>query len=165
VGGERHDRGNDCTIAPLGEAIVRAAQLRTRDGMRLSHVMLILLLNTPLALFCALGFEHAGLSSLPGQVLAFLIAFPTSIIVAGPLSRLLGMPPLMIFSGPCPNCGERPRAWGVLAEDSTHFDLACAHCASSVRLWLRLPTVHPGCEFPEYRLRWPTFLGLWTRRN
>ena len=103
-----------------------------------------------------------------GQLTRLLLVFPVAIfaavLLAWPIARLFGIGPLMVLSGRCPGCGQRPHAWGVLEKDANHLRLACSNCSQLVELWLSTtpPSVHSE-TLPRYRLRWPKFLGLWKK--
>jgi hypothetical protein len=135
--------------------------------MRLSHLLLAIFLDCGLALPLAWLLGQAGVSLTfeRRMWISFIPAMLAGIAVAWPVARRLGVPPLMIFSGPCPACGRRPSGWWNLGVETDQMRLACGECGVQVRLWLtswRRPNV-VSSAMPTYALRWPGFLGVWRR--
>jgi hypothetical protein len=126
--------------------------------MRLGHLLLMVVL---IAVQCA-----AITAVLPTAGPWVLASAPVvAVVLAGPLARLLRLPPLMMFSGPCPGCGTRPLGWWSPRSAGTPLPLICGHCGTEVDLWLtcRPPSHAASSPRPAYRLRWPPFLGIWRR--
>jgi hypothetical protein len=135
--------------------------------MKLGHVLLSVLLigalSIPVASFLeTMGVEPNGLA----ETLVLLTVVPVvAVIFAWPISRFLRLTPLMVFAGPCPGCRTRPPGWWHFGTTSDPMLLACGRCGTEVDLWLtRRPRGHATSHGrPAYRLRWPEFLGIWTR--
>lgn len=135
--------------------------------MKLSHLLLsqglTVLLVFPLAWLQGLAgvnlpFQERVWISLPPALFA-------AVATAWPLARMLGIPPLMIFSGPCPSCTQRPAGWWKSAGGVDRWHLLCGECGACITLWLRSPrsTEITSPDEPTYVLRWPQFLGVWRR--
>src|SRR2546427_4522598 len=135
--------------------------------MTVSHLLLLLIPTS------ALTFLFAWLQTVLGVSFSFearyWASFPfalvTSIFLVWPLARLLRVPPLMIFSGPCPACERRPPGWRAYTRDRDKLVLACGLCGERIDLWL---TSAPGSSptssiVHSYVLRSPRFLGVWRR--
>jgi hypothetical protein len=135
--------------------------------MTAPHLLLVLIPTT------ALTFLFSWLQKLAGVPLSFEvrywtsfpIAFVVSIVVAWPLARIFRVPPLMIFSGPCPDCRRRPPGWWAAPGTGDRLALQCGNCGERVELWLKKPSQPSDAGFavPSYALRAPKFLGLWRR--
>lgn len=135
--------------------------------MKLSHVILVAVLSGALAVLIVAGLERIGVGW--GTPASYLLGIPPAgfmaIVLAWPIARRFGMGPLMIFSGPCPNCKKRPSGWWSVATEADCLRLACGQCGTELELWL---TRSPSTELvattrPAYRLRWPEFVGVWRR--
>jgi len=96
---------------------------------------------------------------------SFPLAFIASIFLAWPFARLLGYPPLMIYSGPCPSCKHRPPGWRARWISRDCVELACGLCEERVELWLTSRPSARRADGPAHRyiLRTPRFLGVWRR--
>jgi hypothetical protein len=81
--------------------------------MKLSHLVLMIALVSLLTLLLAWLEGLAGVhASFDTRVrLALVPGVGLALIGAWPISRMLRMPPLMIWSGPCPACRQRPAGW------------------------------------------------------
>src|SRR5262249_57763408 len=98
--------------------------------MTVAHLLLLLIPTS------ALTFLLAWLQSVIGVRLSFEarywasfpLAFVASIFVAWPLARVFRVPPLMIFSGPCPACQRRPPGWRAGARSRPHRAVAGRRC-------------------------------------
>jgi hypothetical protein len=135
--------------------------------MKLGHLLIVTLLAGILGGLAAPGLEMIGLD--PETSAARLLLFPAiafiTVVLAWPIARCFRMTPLMIFSGPCPNCKQQPPGWGGHAAEPDRLLLLCVKCGTEFDLWLtcrppmeRVTTTRPAC-----RLRWPEFLGVWKR--
>lgn len=134
--------------------------------MKLSHLLLTIFLA------CLVAWPLAWLQGLVGVSLplegrvwiSIVPAIVAAIVVAWPFARLLGMPPLMIFSA-CPACKRRPPGWWNSGTDTAQLQLACGECGERVNLWLTSPRPANivSSDVPTYVLRWPRFLGVWRR--
>jgi hypothetical protein len=132
--------------------------------MTLAQIVIVTLIGGIVAVAADLALGH------PSEIIQLLVVVPlatlAAVLLAWPVARLLGVGPLMFLSGPCPNCGMRPRAWGVLEKDAKHLRLTCSNCSQPVELWYsRTIPDAPSDSLPRYRLHWPKFLGLWKRVN
>jgi hypothetical protein len=140
--------------------------------MTLPHV-LILSLSSLIGAVVLAWILHVTAGIDAGRGLWALLLPFVSIVPGVPLawwiSRLLRVPPLMIFAPDCPHCHQHPPGWWCLRQHKTsktgmieRFDLACGLCDGRVTLWLRRRVAHPvSAEVPNYCLRWPEFLGIW----
>ena len=137
--------------------------------MKLSHLLLVVFLGTLLALLFDLLEELAGVR-LPHEQRLWINMLPavaTAIILAWPVARVVRLSPLMIFSGPCPQCRQRPPGWwrshNGTDSDTDRLALLCGFCGERVTLWLtRVPQSDTSsADVPTYALRWPEFLGIW----
>jgi hypothetical protein len=139
---------------------------RQRRLMRLSHLSLTIFLSCVLALPLAWILGQVGVS-LTLERRGWVIIVPAMLVaigVAEPIARRLGIPPLMIFSGPCPGCRKRPPGWWQEGSDADRMHLVCGQCGERVALWVTSrPTDVESSDMPTYVLRQPTFLGLWRR--
>ena len=135
--------------------------------MRLCHLLLVIGLELPLmvALTSVLATWRPDALSWPFLSAAGAAAASAAILVAGPVSRRLRMPPLMVFAGPCPGCGVRPEGWWLTEKVDERLTLMCVNCEQSVVLWMnRAPSAAEIVGgVPNYVMRWPSFLGIWRR--
>jgi hypothetical protein len=134
--------------------------------MRLSHLSLTIFLSCVVAWTLALLLGQAGVSLTFERRLwiSFVPAMLAAIAAAGPMARRLGIPPLMIFSGPCPACKQRPPGWWCEGSTTDRMHLVCADCGEHVTLWATSrPKDIESPDMATYVLRAPTFLGLWRR--
>lgn len=134
--------------------------------MRLSHLSLTICLSCVVAWTLAwlLGQAGASLTFERRMWISFVPAMLGAIAVAGPIARRLGIPPLMIFSGPCPACRQRPPGWWCEGSTADRMHLVCGECGERVTLWVTSrPTNIESSDMPTYVLRAPIFLGLWRR--
>ena len=126
--------------------------------MKLSHLLLTIFLECLLVLPLAWLLGRVGVSApLDTRIwISIPLAMIGAIAVAWPFARLLRMPPLMIFSGPCPACKRRPPGWWNSKIDTDHLQLACGECGQRVDLWLTsLRRVNiASSDVPTYVLRW-----------
>jgi hypothetical protein len=92
-------------------------------------------------------------------------AMVAAIVVAWPFARLLRIPPMFVFSGPCPACKRRPAGWWKHGTDAGEWQLACGECGERVTLWVAPPRRADAIskDVPTYVLKWPRFLGVWRR--
>jgi hypothetical protein len=134
--------------------------------MKLSHLLLVIALECVLVwpLASLLGWIGLDLSFETRVWICFVPAMLVALAIAWPVARVLGMPPLMIFSGPCPGCGRRPAGWWQVRSDAAQLHLVCGECGERVALWLTSAPASPVLPaVPTYALRWPRILGLWRR--
>lgn len=131
--------------------------------MKLSHLLLMMFLITALDLLFQGLLAIVGVRIYDGLLVVFL--FPVAVWVAWPVSRVLRMSPLMIFSGPCPRCKTRPPGWWAQSSFGRKVVLTCGECGEQLELWLtRKPPIDlVSTTVPAFRLRWPEFLGVWCR--
>ena len=151
----------------VGRPLVLSVYCQVDRCMRLSHLLLTIVLEWLLAMPLAwlLGLTGVSVSFDTRVYISIIPAMVLAIMVAWPFARLLRIPPLMIFSGPCPACGQRPPGWRVSAITTDLWQLRCGKCGARVRLrqtpWgLASDT---SSDVPTYVLRWPQFLGVWRR--
>jgi hypothetical protein len=135
--------------------------------MRLSHVLIVNVLTAVLlVVFSEIGHTLAlGKPSSLDQIVLLGGAIVMSLFLSWPIARLLGVPPLMIFSGPCPRCGRQPPGWWSAQIAADLLELWCGDCGQRVHLWMTSPSVgsaNPD-EVPTYVLRMPRLLGIWRR--
>ena len=134
--------------------------------MKLSHLSLTTFLSCVLALPLAWLLGQSGVSQTYERRvwISIIPATLMAIAVAGPIAKRLGIPPLMIFSGPCPACKQRPPGWWCEGSNADRMHLVCGQCGEHVTLWVTSrPTNIESPDMPTYVLRSPTFLGLWRR--
>jgi hypothetical protein len=144
-----------------------------RMKLRLAHLLIVIAIGGFGAIVLPPILRSAGLPVHgPAEVIWLISLFSISIVLAWPVCRVLGIPPLFIFAGPCPHCARRPRVWGVIHRQMPrvgrmpdNVELACGLCRGKLILWLRLSAPSKiGCATtPNFCLRWPPFLGLWRR--
>ena len=135
--------------------------------MKLSHLFLAVALTVVLVLPLAWLEGLAGVN-LPFQKRVWISEMPAlfaAIAAAWPFARMLGIPPLMIFSGPCPACTQRPAGWWRSDTRVDRWRLVCGACGERLTLWLTSPRSAEiiSSDMPTYVLRWPQFLGVWRR--
>ena len=135
--------------------------------MRLSHLLVMVVpvsFCSGLSVTLLLG---AGIPISERQLLWFTVpaAVFAGLAIAGPLSRLLGLSPLMIFAGPCPACHTRPSGWWAMESQPRRLILACGGCGAQLDLWLtrKRPADVRSQQRYVFVLRWPQFLGIWRR--
>lgn len=89
--------------------------------------------------------------------ISIMPAIVAAILLALPFARLLGMTPLMVFSGPCPACRRRPPGWWNYGTGIDRLQLACGECGQQVGLWLTSPrpAYIVSADVPTYVLRRP----------
>jgi hypothetical protein len=135
--------------------------------VKLDHVILLNVLSGAIILLIVAGLRQIGIE--PGTPASYLLSIPPAgfiaVVLAWPIARRFGMSPLMIFSGPCPNCSRRRLGWWIVATEVDRLHLRCGQCGTEVDLWLTRPpsTQLIATTRPAYRLRWPAFLGVWRR--
>jgi hypothetical protein len=135
--------------------------------MRLSHLLLVI------GLECLFMVPLASIQILAGATPSFqkrlwftiVPAMAMALAVAWPVARRLGIPPLMVFAGPCPGCRQRPPGWWNSSTDRDRLQLTCGACGARVTVWLAssLPPDITALDVPTYVLRWPQYLGVWRR--
>jgi hypothetical protein len=135
--------------------------------MTLSHLLLTICLACLLSVPLTWLERLVGLS-IPFERCVWISVVPATmaaLVVAWPFARLLGMPPLMIFAGPCPACSRRPPGWWCVESNPDQVQLACGACGARVSLYLRSVKSSDtlSSEMPTFVLRWPQFLGIWRR--
>ena len=134
--------------------------------MKLSHLSLTTFLSCVLALPLAWLLGQAGVSQ-TYERRVWMVIIPATVIavaVAGPIAKRLGIPPLMIFSGPCPGCKQRPLGWWREGSNADRMHLVCGECGQHVTLCVTSRAANiESSDMPTYVLRAPTFLGLWRR--
>src|SRR5262245_55632708 len=135
--------------------------------MTLIHLLLLVIPTTALTFLLEWILKLVGvrLSFETQYWFSFPLAFIASIFLAWPVARALGYPPLMIYSGPCPSCKQRPHGWRADWVSRDCVELACGLCEERVELWL---TSRPSARRADgrahrYTLRTPKFLGIWRR--
>jgi hypothetical protein len=135
--------------------------------VKLSHLLVMVLGTLTNTILLGWLLSRAGLQA-PLQTLQWL-AMPAAmfiaLLLAWPVSRFLGLSPLMILAGPCPGCRSRPPGWWGTKSGRARLTLICGACGERVELWLtRRPPAGQVLEAGHvFRLRWPEFLGLWYR--
>jgi hypothetical protein len=132
--------------------------------MTLAQILIVTLIGVVVGVAADLALGHTN------EVVRFLVVAPLAtfiaVLLAWPIARILGVGHLMFLSGPCPNCGRRPRAWGVLEKDANHLRLRCSNCGQTVELWYSRTIPEASAEAPpRYRLHSPKFLGVWKKVN
>src|SRR5262245_48437168 len=117
--------------------------------MTVPHLLLVLVPTTALTFLFSWLQRLAGVSfSFEARYwTSFPIAFVVSIMLAWPLAQLFRVPPLMIFSGPCPACRRRPRGWWGDARTRDKLALQCGDCGERVDLWLAKLPQSSGATF------------------
>jgi hypothetical protein len=130
--------------------------------MTLAQILIVAIITAVVSV--ASGLVLGEISEVIRVMIVVPLATLAAVLLAWPVARLFGVGPLMFLSGPCPNCGQRPTAWGVTEQGAKHIRLVCSNCDQSVELWYSksIPDA-PSGAIPRYRLRWPKFLGLWKR--
>ena len=133
--------------------------------MKLSHVLVTTLGTSAFCILFSWLLCIAGVQApfITRSWICLPAAFVAALIVAWPVSRLLRMPPLMTFAGPCPGCHTRPPGWWATGSNGMKLVLLCGACGQQSELWL---TRHPprgevATRGHTFRLRWPEFLGIW----
>jgi len=133
--------------------------------MTLAHLLLLVFPTTVLMFVFAwmppiLGWEASFHTR---YYASFPLAFFVAIVLAGPLSRLLRLRPVMAYAGLCPGCHTRPPGWYCLKSERDRAMLKCGQCGTLVELWLTRtpPAAQLSTSVPSYALRWPEFLGIW----
>lgn len=135
--------------------------------MKLSHLILMIVLICVLTLILArlegLAGVHASFDM--RAYVATIPAFGLALICAWPISRMFRMPPLMIWSGPCPACRQRPAGWWAVASAREELTLRCGACGQQIILSLSgtAPAEAVSSANPTFALRHPKFLGIWRR--
>jgi hypothetical protein len=88
------------------------------------------------AVAIAIGAALAKVGIEWGTPASYLFSFPaavfTAVVAAWPIARRLGMSLLMILSGPCPNCKERPPGWWASRTEPDRLLLVCSQCGTDV---------------------------------
>ena len=133
--------------------------------MKLSHLVVVVFVTTINLILLMWLLVRVGvpLSQATLQWLSMPVAVFAALLLAWPISRLLGLSPLMIFAGPCPGCRTRPPGWWVTRLAPRRLLLMCRACGKDVELWLRreAPTDRTSESRHMFTLRWPEFLGIW----
>ncbi|GMV95224.1 MAG: hypothetical protein AMXMBFR82_50020 [Candidatus Hydrogenedentota bacterium] len=143
--------------------------------MRLPHILIPTVFVALTFAFVArlvefAGFNFGGYTAIH-WILAAVLYF-AGLPIYWQICRRLNVPPLFVFAPACPHCGERPSGWKLIdayVPETARFPerliLACGQCSEKVELWLqrRVDPEARAQAFPSYRLRWPEFLGIWSR--
>lgn len=103
-----------------------------------------------------------GLSHTASVLVALPLGMAFVFLFTSPIYRLLRFRPM--FLPRCPACGIIPDKYGIVSGAWPRFLLACGSCHTQLEAWFvsRLPRNLAG-TLPVVRVRWPQFLGNWSR--